>query len=147
MALPGKVNLRKKIAEHGGVVSDIADHFRVTRQTIYNWLDHYELRENLTAARQSMRAVAADVIYARLMAEDNGQSFEAAKFVMLHLKADGELLALSPEVLLMLRQMGMDTSAVVAAFEQMVRQAAAVNSTPSDKACLVPTATSEMGDS
>lgn len=126
MALPGKVSLRKAIQEHGGLVSDVARHFDVTRQTVYNWLSHYELRNEVTAARQNMRAVAQDVIYARLMADEDAQAFEAAKFVMLHLRDDGELLALSPETLLLLRQMGMDTSAVVAAFEQMVRQAAEV---------------------
>jgi len=141
MKKPGKVSLRKTIEETGGVVSDIASHFNVTRQTIYNWLEHYELRDKVVEARQNMRAVAQDVIYARLVTGDDAQSFDAAKFVMLHLRDDGELLALSPETLLLLRQMGMDTSAVVASFEAMVRQAAVNVPTPN------PSPTHQGGES
>lgn len=129
MALPGKRKMRELIEKSGGVVSDmarLASEEGVSRQTIYNWLDHYQMRDQVTAARQNMRAVAQDVIYGRLMSNEDAQAFEAAKFVMLHLRDDGELLTLSPETLLLLRQMGMDASAVVTAFEAMVRQAAEV---------------------
>jgi len=123
MALPGKANLRHAIQAHGGVVSEVAAHFNVSRQTVYNWLDHYKMRELVTAARQSMREVAKDVIYQRLMSEDEGAAFEAARFVMLHLQGDGELLTLSPETLMLLRRLGLDVSDVVAQFEGMVREA------------------------
>lgn len=121
---PGARNLRRAIYEHGGLIADIARHFDVTRQTIYNWLDHYQMRELIIQARQSMREVAKDVIYQRLMSEDENAAFEAARFVMLRLQSDGELLTLSPETLALLGRMGLDVMDVVTQFESMVREAA-----------------------
>lgn len=124
MALPGRANLRKAIKEHGGVLADVARHFDVTRSTIYNWLDHYDLRSEVDNARTSMRNVATDVIYQRLMNEDEDKSFEAAKFVMLNMADDGNLLPLSPRVVALLRRMGASVGTVISEFEAIIEQMA-----------------------
>lgn len=120
MALPGKRSLRKAIEEHGGVISEIAAHFNKSRQTIYRWLDHYSLRGEVQNQRESMRQVSRDVIYQRLMSNDDDKAYDAAKFVMLHLNDDGELLTISPEAMMLLRRMGLSTSEVVAEFEAII---------------------------
>ena len=122
MSLPGRRNLRQAIREHGGLVADVARHFNTTRQTIYNWLDHYDMRDEISKSRTSMRQVAGDVIYQRLMSENMDYSYDAAKFVMLHLKDDGSLLSFSPEVLRYLAMQGMSVSDAVAEFEAMIRE-------------------------
>lgn len=131
MALPGKKTVRKLIEDTGGCISDMAREAKsglvkkgVSRQTIYNWIDHYGLRAELEQARVSMRLVSRDVIYDRLMDEDPDRAWEAAKFVTLHLNDAGELLAVSPEVMALLKQMGIPMSDVAQAFEQMVRMKA-----------------------
>lgn len=128
MALPGKLAVRKLIKDTGGCISDMAREAKnglikkgVSRQTIYNWIDHYGLRAELEEARVTMRLVSRDVIYDRLMNEDSDKAFEAAKFVTLHLNDAGELLAASPEVMALLKQMGIPMSDVARAFEDMVR--------------------------
>lgn len=124
---PGSRSFRIAIKDCGGQISDVARHFSVSRRTIYNWLDHYEMRDEVTKARQSMRTVAQDVIYQRLMSEDDDQAYDAAKFVSLHLRNDGELLMLSPETMRALRQAGLTPGDVVAEFEALIRAQAAVN--------------------
>lgn len=124
MALPGRANLRKAIREHGGAIADVARHFDVTRQTVYNWLDHYDLRAEVEAARTSMRMVAQDVIYQRLMNADEDKAFDAAKFVMLNMSDDGNLLPLSPRVVALLRRMGASVGTVIAEFEAIIEQMA-----------------------
>lgn len=122
MKKPGKASLRKAIKETGGVISDLAAHYSCSRQTIYNWLEHYELRGEIEKSRHSLRAVATDVIYQRLLSNNEDKSWEAAKFVTLHLQDSGDLLALSPETMSALSRMGIRTSDVVAEFEAMVQQ-------------------------
>lgn len=119
MKRPGRRNLRIAI-HHYGVISEVAKHFDVPRQTIYNWLDYYDMRGEVTAARHQMREVAADVVYARLMAEDAEKAWDAAQFVLRHLRNDGELLVLSPEVIAGLRRMGIPVSEAVRQFEELV---------------------------
>lgn len=120
MALPGRRNLRQAIYALGGNISEIARHFAVERQTVYNWLDHYQIRAEVKASRQQMRAVAGDVVYARLMSGDEDKAYEAARFVLTHLRDDGELLVLSPEVIRILGEQGIPLERVTAVLEQLV---------------------------
>ncbi|MEQ9027553.1 MAG: hypothetical protein RLP44_02460 [Aggregatilineales bacterium] len=117
MALPGKVSLRKAMKETGGVISDLATHFSVTRQTVYRWMDHYEMRHELSAARTNMREVAKDVLYEKLIAGDVG----VAMFVTRHLTADGEMIVFSPEVLRAMEVLGIQPSEAVQQFETLVK--------------------------
>lgn len=110
---PGKTSLRKAIREAGGNVSDVAAFFGVTRQTVYRWLDFYQMRGDISSARGSMREIAKDVIYARLMSVDEDRAYDAAKFVTLHLADDGNLLEISPETMLLLRKLGIKPDDVV----------------------------------
>lgn len=119
-----KTAVRKAIEACGGSLSDVARHFDVERSTVYRWIDRWNLRPVVTAARASMREVAGDVIYSRLMSDDDGAAFEAARFVMLHLRDDGNLLALSPETMRALAVLGVDVSDAVREFESLVRQQA-----------------------
>lgn len=121
MARPGRVVLRRAIRDSGGLISDVADLFQTSRQTIYNWMAYYGLRGEVVAARQQMREVAADVIYQRLLTGGDDAAFEAAKFVMLHLQNDGELLEFSSETLRILAEEGITPSEAVRAFEEMMQ--------------------------
>lgn len=121
MKRPGKRSLRQAVHDCGGVISDLAATFDVSRQTIYDWLNYYNLRSEIHAARHAMREVAQDVIYERLFNADEALRFEAARFVALHLRNDGELLAINPSIIAMLEEMGADPSAVVREFEDLVR--------------------------
>lgn len=120
MALPGKVSLKKAIEAHGGMIAEIARYYEVTRVTIYNWLDHYDLRAEVTRARHAMREVAQDITYQMLMSDELPVQWEAARFVLLHLKNDGSLM-LSPETLEIMRRMGWRPEEAVAEFEALIR--------------------------
>lgn len=120
MAVPGKAELRKKLDEHGGSITAIARDQGVTRQTVYNWLDKKDLREHQIKAKRAMRAIANDVIYDRLMDEDDDKAFEAAKHVSLHLRDDGELM-LSADVMEIMRRMGHTPSKAVEEIEALYR--------------------------
>lgn len=127
MALPGKRMVRELIKNHGGVISEMARNCEyggkksVSRQTIYNWIDHYQLRGHCEAVRVSMRMVSRDVIYQRLMGDDDDAAFDAAKFVTLHLDDVGELLYLDPEIMGMLKELDIPMSFVAQRFEQIIR--------------------------
>jgi transposase-like protein len=125
--LPGKTSLRAAIKEHGGLVADIARHYRVTRQTVYNWLDHYNMRDELVKSRHSMRDIAKDIVYQRLFDDDKDIQWEASRFVLTRLQDDGELLALSPITLALLSKMGIPLPDVVAEFEAMIQAEALQN--------------------
>lgn len=76
---PEIANIKHAIAETGGVITDLARHFRVTRRTIYNWLDHYSLRGEVEKARAKMRDVAEDVLYGVLIADPEADIQEIEK--------------------------------------------------------------------
>lgn len=138
MARVGKRSVRKALQEHGGVVAKVAAAFGVSRQTVYTWIAKYDLRGELTTARNLMFDLAADNIYLAVQAGN----LDISKFVLTHMPppagqerwsnrteltgADGAPLGLSPDVLEMLRRMGVEPSEVVREFEQMIRQQADV---------------------
>jgi len=130
---PGKANLRHAISLHGGVVSEIASHFEVTRTTVYNWLDHYDLRDEIHKSRTQMRDVAEDVMYQVLIsdprsAEDPDKALDrqigVAKFTLQNTKTDGTFISISDEVLRLLPRIGMTIEDASQIFEDMVREAA-----------------------
>lgn len=118
--IPEPGRLKVLIEKHGGVIADIARARRVTRQTVYNWLDLYDMRGEIKTARQQIREVAGDVIYDRMFSQDEDAAFEAAKFVMLHVANDGELLVLSPEVVKILAERGISLDQAARVLEQLV---------------------------
>lgn len=136
MARVTKTDLRRALQHHGGVIAKVAEAYAVTRQTVYNWIDRYELRDLVESSRTMMFDLAADNVY---QAVEKGD-FEASKFVLTHMPTagrwsnrtevtgkDGAPLGMSADVLELMRQMGLEPSDVVRQFEEMVRnQAAAV---------------------
>lgn len=127
MARPGKANLRKVITETGGVIGDIAAHFRVSKRTIYNWMDHYELRGVAKECQMALRDVAQDIIYEELMSDDPDRKdsrVKTAQFVMTHVTKAGEFITVSDEVLRLLPFIGMTLDDAASIFEEMVREAA-----------------------
>ena len=124
MTLPGRTSLRKAIRECGGIITDVAERYQVTRQTVYRWVDRYSLRDEINDARQDVRNVAFDVIYDRLYNLYDDKAYEAARFVTLHLKPDGNLLPISPRAAAILRRLGIPTSDVASQFEMLIQQIA-----------------------
>ena len=128
----GKTDLRRALDAHGGVIQQVADAYKVTRQTVYNWIDRYDLRGYVTAARKGMFEVAADNVYEAVMRGD----LDSSKFVLTHMPGgsqrwsskteitgkDGEPLVLSADVLAALRAMGIEPSEAVQEFERMIRE-------------------------
>ncbi len=128
----GKTDLRHALDAYGGIIAQVATHFSVERQTVYNWLDDYDLRDYVNVARRGMFEVAADNVYEAVMRGD----LDISKFVLTHMPGgtarwsskteitgkDGEPLMISPDVRDALREMGIELSEAVREFEEMVRQ-------------------------
>lgn len=128
---PGSASLRKAIRDHGGVISEIANYYEVSRRTIYNWMDHYELRDEIKKARAQMRDVAEDVMYQVLIDEPAPDDDKAkdrqvavAKFTLSNTNQRGEFVPISDEVLRLLPRIGMTLDDAAQIFEDMIREAA-----------------------
>jgi hypothetical protein len=63
MALPGIRALRKLMKDSGGTVSQMAKEADVSRQTIYNWLDHYNAWDDLESSRANIVYMAETTVY------------------------------------------------------------------------------------
>ena len=74
MALPGKRELRKLMKDSGGTVSTMADMAGVSRQTIYNWMDHYDAWGDLESARANIVLMAETTVYESVADGDLGTS-------------------------------------------------------------------------
>jgi hypothetical protein len=127
-------SVRKALQEHGGVVVRVAEAFRVSRQTVYSWVERYDLWWMLERARESMFDLAQDNI---MQAVADGD-IDCSKFVLTHMPTakrwssraeitgkDGSPLGLSADVIELMRRMGVEPSEVVKEFEEMVRVQAA----------------------
>jgi len=81
MATVTKTELRQALQHYGGVIAKVAEAYQVTRQTVYNWIDKYHLREMVESSRVLMFDMAADNVFIQV---ENGD-FEASKFVLTHM--------------------------------------------------------------
>lgn len=124
MTIPSKTSLRLAIKETGGIVSDLAKHYNVSRPTIYRWLEQKNLRAELAGARINMHEIAKDVVYQRLMSDDNDKAFDAAKFALMHLNDDGGVLRLSDDILALIGELGLDIALLIPELELLIRAAA-----------------------
>jgi hypothetical protein len=115
-----KTDLRKKIQECGGVISDVADAYRVHRQTVYRWLERFNLWDEVNNARVSVGLVADDIIYQRLMNPDEDKAWDAAKFVKLHLSDRGDSVPLSPRIAALLLREGISINALMENLEMLI---------------------------
>jgi hypothetical protein len=130
--------LRLALEEHGGVIANVAVAFSVSRQTVYNWVERYQLQDIVATSRNMMFDLATDNVY---QAVQDG-NLDMSKFVLTHMPppvghqrwsnrteitgADGVPLGLSPDVLKLMERMGVEPSDVVKEFEDMIRQQAEV---------------------
>ena len=131
MALPGKRTLRKLIQDTGGTVSQMAKNADVSRQTIYNWLDHYNAWSELERGRTNIVSIAAtnvyeavaegDVAISQWVLERKGRLQGWNKQV----EISGTLsqLDLSPEQMAILEASGLNVSDVVNQFVAMLQAA------------------------
>ena len=55
MATVTKTELRQALQHYGGVIAKVAEAYQVTRQTVYNWIDKYHLREMVESSRKDER--------------------------------------------------------------------------------------------
>lgn len=136
----GSKRLREVIEQTGGVISEVARTFDVSRQTVYNWLEKYpELLPLVIEAREYMVQMAERNVYKAVLDKD----LEMSKFVLERLGKtkgwaknveltgrDGEPLNLSPEVVQMLAAMGVEVSDAVREFEALIRRQHAKEVTP-----------------
>lgn len=129
MALPGKRTLRKLIKDTGGVVAEMAKNADVSRQTIYNWLEHYEAWDELERGRTNIVMMAETTVYEAVVTGD----LDTSKWVLerrgrlrgwnKQVEISGVLsqLELSPEQLAVLEQSGLNVSDVVQQFIAMLQ--------------------------
>lgn len=131
MATVTKTELRLALQHHGGVIAKVAEGYQVTRQTVYNWIDKYHLRELVESSRVMMFDLAADNVY---QAVEKGD-FEASKFVLTHMPtpkrwsnrqeltgANGMPLGgLPQDVMEYMQKMNVSPDAFMAQFVEMMR--------------------------
>lgn len=131
MAKPGKRGLRKLIKDTGGVVAEMAKGADVSRQTIYNWIDHYDAWGELESGRTNIVMMAETTVYEAVADGD----LDTSKWVLerkgrlrgwnKQVEISGALaqLDLSPEQVAMLEASGLSLSAVVQEFMAMMMAA------------------------
>lgn len=131
MALPGKASLRKLIKSTGGTISKMAEDRNVSRQTIYNWLDHYNMRDDLQQARSDIVMMAEGNVYESVADGD----LDTSKWVLerkgamrgwnKQVEISGVLgaLDLTAEEMLVLQRADLDMSVVVRQFLAMLQAA------------------------
>lgn len=131
MATVTKTELRQALQQHGGVIAKVAEAYQVTRQTVYNWIDKYHLREMVESSRVLMFDMAADNVFIQVEKGD----FEASKFVLTHMPtprrwsnrqeltgANGMPLGgLPQDVLEYMQKMNVSPDAFMAQFVEMMR--------------------------
>jgi AraC-like DNA-binding protein len=71
--------LREVIEESGGVITEVARAFNVSRQTIYNWIERYDLHADVAHAGDAMVDEASLVLYRAIR---DAADTDAAKFVL-----------------------------------------------------------------
>lgn len=135
-----KETFEKAIRDSFGVKMAVAAAMGCSRQTVDNALERWpELREQLDAARSGLVAQATSALAADVTNKESDGHQRAYMFVLKTLGKDegfterqevtgadgGALFDLSPEVVKLAQEMGLDVSEVAREFENMVRMAAA----------------------
>lgn len=121
-------SVRLALQEHGGNVSAVADAFGRSRQTVYNWIQRYALRDMVDLSRDTMFATAEANINLAVQAGN----LEASKFVLTHMPVEGrwssrnELTGkdgkdlFDDELRAAMQALGIDQRAVVAEFRALM---------------------------
>ncbi len=121
--------LRESLVAHGGNVVLVAAAYGVARQTIYNWVQEYGLRDEVDLARETMFMTAERNINLAVQAGN----LDASKFVLTHMPVEGRWSSRSeltgkdggalfaPDVMAILEGMGYTPDEIRARFEAQVR--------------------------
>jgi transposase len=129
-----KSDLKRAIQLDGGIVSKMAARFGVTRQTIYNRLDHYGLRGEIEKARETIYDMAVDNVVAWLDAGDPVMTrwalerYPSGNANKPRWTAKTEVtvssIPLSDETMRLMEALGIQAEDVAAEFEALVRMQA-----------------------
>lgn len=125
MKRPGQKALRETIERAGGVIAAVARFYQVERQTVYNWLDHYDMHDAIRDARDDIIDVAEANMFRAVQAGD----LDISKFVLTRLgRARGwgnsvEVtgVVIPDEIVRLVETMGGDASSIVREFEALIR--------------------------
>jgi len=128
-----KTEFRRAIEGSGGHVGLISERLNISRSTVYRYLDRYpDLNVLMADERKSGRDEMMELAQTNIMqgmrdTEDKARRDRLSMFTMRHLDKDGVPGALnldsflSPDVVAILQQQGIETSAVVKDFEDIIR--------------------------
>lgn len=126
-----KSDLRRAIRAEGGNIKRVAEMFDVTRQTIYNKVDRYDLRGEVETYRAMVFRMAEDNLFGAVEEGDT----DISKFVVTHFpggqrwssKQEIRLgaIQLDDEVLALAEKMGIEVETIAEQFERLIREEAA----------------------
>lgn len=134
MARVASRSVRVALEAHGGNISAVARSFNRSRQTVYNWIEEYDLWDDVKFDRDQMFEMAENNLFKAVQAGN----IDVSKFVLTHMPtpkrwsnrteitgADGEaMFALSPDVMALLKAMGVEPSDAHREFEAIIREQA-----------------------
>lgn len=84
MARVSRKSVREALKAHGGIVAQVAESFDVSRQTVYNWIKEYGLRDEMEFARDTMFDIAERNVYLAVQSGD----LDMSKFVLTHMPSN-----------------------------------------------------------
>jgi hypothetical protein len=131
MARVSRKSVREALAAHGGNITRVADAMNVSRKTVYNWIEQYDLRDDLQVSRDEMRDIAERNVFLAVQSGD----LDTSKFVLTHMPssqprwssrsevtgADGAAL-IPPDVADAIKQSGLDVREVLVRFVEIIRE-------------------------
>lgn len=128
--------IKKAITNSRGIKTAICQRLECSRQTLDNYLKRYP---DLAALVNAERETIVDLAETKLLKALQGEDMRAILFVLETMGkgrgwskrteitgADGAPFGLSPEVVELMRQMGIEPTEAVKEFEALIRQQAAV---------------------
>ncbi len=123
-----KSDLKRAIQQTGGNISRVAEAFQVTRQTIYNRIDHYELHDELNQWRRTIH----DMAYGNVFDAVSEGDVDLSRFVLTHYpggprwssRSDVTVQGWGDEHMALMQQLGIEPSQASDDFLEMLREAA-----------------------
>lgn len=124
-----KTSFRRAVELEGGNVSGVARRLKIARSSVYNYLQRWDMRDELDAAKADMIGAAKDTVYDQVLEGD----LDAARFVLTHHPKNPERwtsrqevtvtgVSLSAEVMQLMEELGVDVETAAEAFEAQIRR-------------------------